>query len=303
MGKQAIVTRGNKRVTTEILFIGTGAAEGVPAAFCRCPDCKGVRQRGGKEIRTRSSLRIGKHYQIDFSPDYYNQMLKHRTDLFDLEHLLITHSHGDHLAYPGLFDKTMSRVTNGKPLNIYLSEPAESYFERLITEPTVSASKIRWIEENLCIHPVKYFSKLTVGELRVSAVKGNHRVERTNEETLNYLIQFPSGTTLMYACDTGYYLEETWNHLEREYADILIMDCTFGGRRDRGEFPSGHLDIASFLRMLEKMVSVGFIDDSTHIFATHINPHQGLTHYAIQERFDESTYRVTVAYDGLRIEL
>ena len=97
--------------------------------------------------------------------------------------------------------------------------------------------------------------------------------------------------------------DETWEFLEDRRTDVLIMDCTFGGRTDRGEFPAGHLDIASFLRALERMDAIGFIDGATRIFATHFNPHQGLTHHQMQERFDRSAFEVTVAYDGLRAEL
>ena len=117
-----------------------------------------------------------------------------------------------------------------------------------------------------------------------------------------YLITLPDGGKLLYALDTGYYTDETWEYLRGRQTDTLIMDCTFAGRTDRGEYPSGHLDGASFVKMLEKMNSSGFIGPRTKIFATHFNPHQGLTHDGIQEFFDRSAFSVTVAYDGLRFE-
>lgn len=42
----------------KIAYLGTGAAEGIPAIFCSCPYCSGVRLRGGKEIRSRSQILI-----------------------------------------------------------------------------------------------------------------------------------------------------------------------------------------------------------------------------------------------------
>ena len=36
-----------------IQFLGTGAAEGIPALFCQCPLCRKAEAAGGREIRTR----------------------------------------------------------------------------------------------------------------------------------------------------------------------------------------------------------------------------------------------------------
>ena len=286
----------------DLVFLGTGAAEGVPAAYCRCEACSGVRDRGGKEIKSRSSLRIGRHYQIDIAPDHYWQMLRHGIDMHDVEHVLITHSHGDHFALGGLTDKTMARETNGKPLNIYLSKPAKDYLEGLLEHMGISGEMRSRYEEHFHTVGLEYFSAYTIGDISVETVKGNHSAHGDNEAAISYLITLPDGGKLLYALDTGYYTDETWEYLRGRQTDTLIMDCTFAGRTDRGEYPSGHLDGASFVKMLEKMNSSGFIGPRTKIFATHFNPHQGLTHDGIQEFFDRSAFSVTVAYDGLRFE-
>ena len=39
-------------------YLGTGAAEGVPAMFCSCDTCREVRRRGEGEFHTRSQLLI-----------------------------------------------------------------------------------------------------------------------------------------------------------------------------------------------------------------------------------------------------
>jgi phosphoribosyl 1,2-cyclic phosphate phosphodiesterase len=113
----------------EMIFLGTGAAEGSPAAYCRCDTCRGVRQRSGVELRTRSCLRIGPHHQIDLGPDSYFQMIRAGTDLYDVEHVLVTHSHADHFSLQALLDKQMSRETNRKPIRLYMSAPARTYIE------------------------------------------------------------------------------------------------------------------------------------------------------------------------------
>ena len=38
----------------EIQYLGTAAAEGLPALFCGCDICNRARKAGGKEVRTRT---------------------------------------------------------------------------------------------------------------------------------------------------------------------------------------------------------------------------------------------------------
>ena len=52
----------------KIKYLGTAAAEGIPAIFCECANCKRPRMLGGKNIRTRSQA------IIDFEADGYKIM-------------------------------------------------------------------------------------------------------------------------------------------------------------------------------------------------------------------------------------
>jgi phosphoribosyl 1,2-cyclic phosphate phosphodiesterase len=287
----------------ELIFLGTGAAEGVPAAYCRCAACQGVRQRGGVEIKTRSSLRVGPHHQIDVSPDLYGQMVRAGTDMFDVEHVLVTHTHRDHFYLPALFDKEMSHLVNRKPISIYMSEPARGYIEETIASLPLSPEELRWKDANIEIRGLRYFQEYEIGGLSVRTLKGNHAAHGVNESSINYLIGPPHGKTLLYACDTGFYQEETWAYLAGTHADTVILECTFAGKTDREEFPAGHLDMRSYFKMLARMADGGFIDEHTAVYATHFNPHQGMDHVAIQDRLHRSPYHAAAAYDGLRVEM
>ncbi len=286
----------------ELVFLGTGAAEGAPAAYCRCETCQGVRKRGGLELRTRSSLRVGLHHQIDVSPDHYRQTIAAGLDMYDVEHVLITHTHEDHFTLSALTDKQMSSETNGKPLSVYLSRPARTYVEGMIAGVPVSDKDRRWIDENIILVGLEYFHEYTIGGLSVQTLKGNHTARGVDELSINYLVGLPNGKRFLYACDTGYYQEETWAYLAGRRVDTLILECTFAGRTDREELPDSHLDLASWLKTLERMSGIGFVDDRTAVYATHFNPHQGLSHFEIQDRLQRSAYRGTAAHDGLRVE-
>lgn len=78
----------------ELVFLGTGAAWGVPEHACECAICKEMRSRG--EERTRSSLAIeaASTFLIDCGPDFRAQAI--RNGLKKPDAVFITHGHGDH---------------------------------------------------------------------------------------------------------------------------------------------------------------------------------------------------------------
>ena len=228
-------------------------------------------------------------------------MIRAKTDMYDVQHLLISHTHGDHLSIPAIYDKTMSQQVNGEILNIYMSEPAYDFVMKQINlhpTPEPHATRIREMFE---LTALRYFSSYRIGDFTAETVAGAHNASGTDERSINYLLTDLEGKSFLYALDTGYYLDDSWEYLEGKRVDTLIMDCTFAGRTDRGERPYGHLDIMSFLEMLERMQSIGFIDSNTTICASHFNPHQGLSHHEIQSRFDASPFRVIAGYDGLSL--
>ena len=81
----------------KLKYLGTAAAEGWPALFCKCESCERARKFGGKNIRTRSQSIIDNRLLIDFGPDTYLHVLQHHMPLEDIHHVLVTHSHIDHL--------------------------------------------------------------------------------------------------------------------------------------------------------------------------------------------------------------
>ena len=53
-----------------VTYLGTGAAEGVPALFCNCKYCRAAKQRGGREIRSRAQV-LYDDLSVDFPPDAF----------------------------------------------------------------------------------------------------------------------------------------------------------------------------------------------------------------------------------------
>ncbi len=290
----------------KILFLGTGAAEGIPALYCRCDFCERARKKGGKDIRTRSALRIGNNLQIDLSPETFYQMINNRIDMYELENVLITHSHLDHFQFEILFEKVMATENNGKPINLYLSAEAWNFIRGIVAlfEKNKSDKRIRTLWDWVKVKIVKPYESFNAGNFTVTTVIGNHRAWGKNEKALNYLLTFPGGENLLYAVDTGFYDDKNWEILHGKILNTLIMECTFGAREDRDTYPESHLDINSFIKMLERMEEIQLINNSTRIFATHINPHHGMLHDELQLTLKRySRWNITVAYDGLSFEI
>lgn len=78
-------------------FLGTGTSTGVPQIGCGCPTCTSTDPR---DKRLRASVLItlatGRNLLVDCGPDFRSQILSVGSP--DLEALLVTHSHYDHVG-------------------------------------------------------------------------------------------------------------------------------------------------------------------------------------------------------------
>jgi len=83
---------------TALVFLGTGAAWGLPELNCPCAICKEMRSKGERRKRTALFIKGKCNLLIDCGPDILWQLEENGIDRIDA--ILITHEHGDH--YIGL---------------------------------------------------------------------------------------------------------------------------------------------------------------------------------------------------------
>lgn len=108
----------------KIIILGSGTSQGIPMIGCRCEVCTSADEH---DKRLRSSLYIehkGVKFVIDTGPDFRYQML--RENIIDIDAILFTHSHKDHIA--GLDDVRAYNYILKKGIDIY----AEEYTMRVI---------------------------------------------------------------------------------------------------------------------------------------------------------------------------
>lgn len=289
----------------KMIFLGTGAAEAIPAHFCNCNYCTYARLNKGKDIRSRSSFRINNKVHIDFGPDIFYQCVNNSISLYDLENILVTHTHPDHFMLPEFVVRDYAINRLNKPLNIYVSRDSFQWindtFDKYLTNDLKYEEFKYFKNEVIKIIPFSFKEELIVNTMKVIPLKGNHNGQGYFEYAANYLINLENNKKMYYAVDTGFFLEETIEYLKNMELDYLIMECTFGGT-SLGDKPKGHLDFYSFNDMLNELFKNKTITKETKIYATHINHKHNWTHNVFQHKFDEiSDYDVLIAYDGLKI--
>ena len=203
----------------KIKYLGTAAAEGVPALFCHCDTCNYARLHKGKEIRTRCQAMIDDALLLDFGPDTYLHLLANDLDITELEHCLITHSHDDHFFAEQFYYRNPGYAVlkeGTKPLTVY----GNAEVEKMLMEGESSIAN----SKNVKFQRMEPFCPQILGAYEVTAFPAVHG----SAYPLFYSIR-KKGKTILYAHDTGIFLEETWDALKKYGTkfDLVSLDCTF----------------------------------------------------------------------------
>ena len=273
-------------VTFKIL--GTAAAEGWPALFCPCAACEEARRRGGKDIRRRAAYQLGERIRVDLGPDTYAQMLEFGLRYDRLEHLLITHSHEDHLCPAELGYRRAGfavELPDDAMMTIYGNDRVEERIDAAGLELEACKAQFRRI---------KLFEPIELGEgVTATAILADHAGD---EQAVNYLFE-REGRTLLQGNDTGWWPEESWEFLSGQTLDAVVLDCTYGPK------PGGmsHLGVHEVVQVRDELTKLGALAAGCRFIATHFSHNGGWLHDQLCEFFEPEN--IEVAYDGMELEL
>ncbi|MDE5789092.1 MAG: hypothetical protein K2H78_01615 [Clostridia bacterium] len=278
----------------KITFLGTGAAEGVPAMFCSCPFCTKLRKSGDeREFRTRSQVLIDGELSVDFPPEAYAHSLRFNVDLSVLEYLLVTHSHMDHFyAHDFILRGYKYAALSGGSLNICGNDEVKKVFDectrREMKEQVLSG--INFVT-------VKPFQIFNLGDYRIITLPAQHS---TAEEALLYYVE-KGGKGYLHLCDTGALSDEAISFIAENNAraSLVTFDCTFLDAPPKAGMR--HMCIEDNMLISERLKSAGVTDGGTKYVITHFshNSHPDRERLASIEK----EYRVIAAYDGLTLEI
>ncbi|MEG0691529.1 MAG: MBL fold metallo-hydrolase, partial [Oscillospiraceae bacterium] len=255
----------------KIKYLGTAAAEGWPAVFCRCDACVKAAKLKGKNIRTRSQMLINEDLLIDFPAESYYRAVVNDIDLSAIKFLLVTHSHSDHF-YPQelvLRGGCYAHDMTSPKLKIFCNKYVKEDFDRCTKKEleAVVADTLEW-------HIIEPFDQFEIGTYKITALPAKHtRVEND----LLFLIE-SEGKFLLYCNDTGRLYENVYAYLKDNsiLLDMVSFDCT-GGPIENGE-ESGHMGFADNIVVREKLKALGVVHKDTQYTITHFSHNGGLMH-------------------------
>ena len=283
----------------KLQYLGTAAAEGVPALFCRCDFCRYARKAGGREIRTRSGALLDATIKIDFGPDSYKHELDLGLDYSAIHSVLITHTHEDHLDVEDIAHRrpTSAHFPEGEPPMIVYGNEAVGEKLAHIHSP--------W----LAFQRVNSFQPVDVEGYRVTPLEAVHHINGADpirwpvvhegrtygrwEETFFYLIE-KDGKSLLYAHDTDEFTPADMEFLAGRRIDLISLDCT-NGRLDLSYV--GHMGATENRRMRERLLASGAADEHTVFVANHFS-HNGLLPY---DELQALLPDFLIAYDGMTV--
>lgn len=277
----------------KIRYLGTAAAEGVPAMFCNCDFCNKIRKLGYAEFRTRTQVIIDNKISIDFPPEAYAHSLKYGMELSALKYLLVTHSHMDHFY---AHDFVLRGYKYGKLKEPVLKIYGNSEVKNVFDECTAREMK-KEVAPNIDFNVAKPNEIWTMGGYKVITIPASHN---TIENALLYYIE-RAGKGYLHFYDTGLIDISALDFLAENgaKASLVSLDCTFGAEYTAG-VGARHMGIEDCAEMRKRLLSSGIADENTGFVITHFSHHCNPTRQNLKTI--EKKYNMIAAYDGMEIE-
>jgi phosphoribosyl 1,2-cyclic phosphate phosphodiesterase len=271
----------------ELTFLGSGAAEGYPAPWCRCANCEAARARGGRDLRGRSALLINDDLLIDLGPDLVLGAQRAGRPLDRVRYILITHSHGDHLYLSNLEIRERGyRATDLPMADLYSDESVLRHIREHYPHGTQ--------EQGVVLHDVEPGQRFSCGPYTVQAVPAMHG--DPSMRPLLYAIA-DGQRSMFYGTDTGPLAEEAWTVLRGWRFDAVILDETMGFTAPART----HMAVSSFEDCVARMRDEGLLAPGVRVLAHHFSHHHNPPYADLVAYFGPRG--VEVAYDGLRVTL
>lgn len=273
-----------------LTYLGTAAAEGWPGVFCNCEYCLKAKERGGKNIRTRSQALVNNDLIIDFPSDTNIHMLQNKLDLSAVKYVFFTHTHLDHCMPTDLFFRDESYYAHNlteKSITLYGSSFVKARINSVVNayrEKPYGAS----------FETIEAYKPVFVGDYKVTALRANHAY---GETAFVYIVEY-HGKTLLYLHDTGLLYDDVYSYLTENNikADLVSYDCTFVVLPSGG----GHLGLDSCQVVKKKLEGIGVVDSHTINIINHFSHNGKLIHDELVPVALELGF--LTAYDGMVVE-
>lgn len=284
----------------KLQFLGTGAAEGIPAVFCECEACEEIRRRGETEYHSRAQFLLDDTIGIDFPPDAYAHGLRFGARLSRLQYLLVTHSHMDHFyAHDFVLRGYKYAPTVNAPLHIYGNTEVKKVFDECTRRELRSE-----VSKNIRLHEIEPFVPFAFGENNAYTATPLLAQHGNKETALLYLIE-KGEKTYLHLTDTGRLPKQTLDYLENYFKNktkklsFATFDCTFLFY-EAGEI-SRHMGLEDNRAMQQEFDKRGIADHDTRYAITHYSHNSAPLKETLERAQKEYGYLAT--FDGMTVNI
>lgn len=280
----------------KIQYLGTAAAERIPGMFCDCDVCRRAMALGGRNVMTQAQVLIDDQLLVDFSGDTYHHFLNLGKTLWDIEHVLITHSHIDHFTFESfaLRAKSNAHNTRTEKMKFYTSQGViDKMWECLLTRGNKKLDKI---PDSFEFIPLSYYRTVQIGDHAVTPFPSEHAGD---EQSYIFLIE-RDGKTMFYGNDTGFFGEDIDNWLadNGKSIDLMSLDCT------KGDMPytyKTHMGMEEGRAIADRFRSKGIINENTKLIYTHFSHNCGMIHDELE--IAAGKYGFGISHDGMTLTI
>ena len=276
----------------KLKYYGTAAAEGFPGIFCECEYCKRARSLGGKNLRSRSQALVDGKLLIDFPPDTLYHVYSFGLPLHKIKNVIITHRHADHLYDNDFIQRRETYAYfDGEefPLCVYGSQPTIDQISSRLQKSGAAKQK-RWELFELAPYETR-----RIGEHDVTPLKAKH-----DFTVYPYIYDISdSKKRMLYGNDTGVFLDETWDYLEknRPFYDLVSLDCTAGIIEHDYDC---HMNLRQACEVRLRMIDMGCAGKDSIFVVHHFSHNGGAVYDDFAPVAAENGFLVT--YDGMEVE-
>lgn len=248
----------------KIRFLGTGAAEGIPSFGCTCPRCRLAREEGGPNIRRRASVLIEAAGQhILLDTPPEISLQLNQADVFDLTAIVLSHEHFDHIGGLTEFEYWKQVLPIFAGYDVL---PSVHLTPRLESRALLSG-----------FYPQ---TRLHFDDLSVMPFKVTHHVP-----CYGFVFE-AKGVRIVHFTDSSSVLSNLHRALAEEANVVIFHTPTFEAHRS-------HTSVQDVISLAQEWAL-------QRVVITHIN-HDNFTHAELVEKV--TSYGITVAYDGLTLEV
>ena len=274
----------------KVCYLGTGAAEGIPALFCECEFCRRVRA-GQEKVRSRSQVILDGELSIDFPPDSFYHNAVFGAELSKIKYLLVTHSHMDHFYAPDFVLRGYKYARGLQPIDIFGNAEVLEVFEE-----STRREMREDVRSLIHLHELKAFEPVLFGDWRVVPLKAKH----SSKEPLVFLIE-KGDKRILHLSDSGMLPEEDFAYLEKEKKpfDLITFDCTF--LYDPPSASGRHMGVYENEEIFSRLKKAGLVREDTKKVFTHFSHNSAPAQDKLIRA--EREFNAIAAYDGMILDL